>query len=49
MHGSQGAGVRALLRLGRARAGGAFRTRENAAGGENEDVPVREFLFEFAG
>ena len=41
--------MRAFLGLGRARAVGPFRARENAAGGENQDVAIGEFLFEFAG
>ena len=49
MYGGEGAGVRAFLRLRRARAVGSFGARENAARGEDQDVPVGELLFEFAG
>jgi len=41
--------VRAFLRLRSARAVGTFGAREDAAGGEDQDVAVGEFLFEFAG
>lgn len=41
--------MRALLGLGRAGAVGTFGAGEDAARGEEEDVSVGEFLFEFAG
>ncbi len=41
--------MRALLGLRGAGAVGAFGTGKNAAGGEEEDVPVGELLFEFTG
>lgn len=41
--------MRAFLGLRSARAGGAFGSGEDAAGGEDEDVALGEFLFEFAG
>lgn len=48
MHGGQGTAVRALLRLGGARAVGTFGPGQDAARGEEEDVTVGELLFEFA-
>lgn len=48
VHGGQGAAVRAFLGLRGTRAVGTFGPRENTARGEEEDVAVREFLFEFA-
>ncbi len=49
MDGCQGAAVGPLLGLRGARAVGTFGTRENAAGGEDEDVAVGKLLLEFAG
>ena len=48
MDGGQGSRARALLGLIRAAAVGALGAREDAAGGEDEDVTIREFLFELA-
>lgn len=47
--GGKDAGMKALLGLRGARAVGTFGTGKDAAGGEEEDVTVGEFLFEFAG
>ena len=47
--GGKDAGMRALLGLRGARAVGTVGTGKDAAGGEEEDVTVGEFLFEFAG
>lgn len=41
--------MRAFLGLRGARAVGTFGAREDAPGGEDEDVAVGELLFEFAG
>jgi hypothetical protein len=49
VHGSKGAAARALLCLRRAAAVRSLGARENAAGGEDEDVAVGELLFQFAG
>jgi hypothetical protein len=49
MHRRQRTGTRSLLCLGGAAAVGAFGTREDAAGSEDQDVAVGEFLFQLAG
>ena len=49
VHGGECAGARALLRLRGAAAVAAFRAGEDAARGDDQDVPVGELLFEFAG
>ncbi len=49
VHGGQGAGMGTFLGLRGARTGRTFGPREDAAGGEDEDVALGEFLFEFAG
>lgn len=49
MHGRQGAAVRPFLRLRGSAAVAAFGAGEDGARGEEEDVSVGEFFFEFAG
>lgn len=49
MDGGEGAGARALLGLGCARAGGALGAGQDAAGGDDQDVAVGEFLLELTG
>lgn len=49
MDGSECARTRTLLGLRGAAAVGALRAGEDAAGGDEEDVAVGEFLFELAG
>lgn len=48
VHGCQGAAVRPLLRLRCSAAVAAFGAWEDSSRGEEEDVAVGEFLFEFA-
>ena len=48
VHGGQGAGPGPFLGLGGAAAVGAFGAREDAARGQDEHVPVRELLLQFA-
>lgn len=47
MHGGEGPGAGTLLGLRGTGAVGTFRAWEDAPGGEDEDVAVGEFLFEF--
>jgi len=47
--GGEGSRARALLLLGVAGAGGALGLGENAAGGEDQDMAVRELLLQLAG
>ncbi len=49
MHSGQGAGVRAFLGLRGTGTVGALWARQDAPGGEDQDVSVGELLFEFAG
>ena len=49
VYGGEGAGTRTLLGLRGTGTIGPFGTGKDAAGGEDEDVAVREFLFKFAG
>lgn len=49
VHSSECSRARSLLRLARAAAVAALRAREDAAGGDDEDVAVRELLLEFTG
>jgi hypothetical protein len=49
MDGRECSRARTLLGLVRAAAVGAFGAREDAAGCEDEDMAVRELLFELAG
>lgn len=49
MHCRQGSRARPFLSLARAAAIGALRAREDATRGKDENVPVRELLFELAG
>lgn len=46
---SQGAGTRALLLLGVARAGRSLGAGQDASGSEEQDMAVRELLLELAG
>ena len=48
MHGGQGARARPFLRLAGAAAVGAFGPWQDAARGQDEDVAVRELLFQLA-
>lgn len=49
VNGGQGAAVGALLLLGVAGAAGALRAGEDAAGGQEDDVPLGELLLELTG
>lgn len=49
MHSRQCSGTRTLLRLGGAGAVATFRTRKDSAGGDDQDVAIRELLLKLAG
>jgi hypothetical protein len=49
MYSSQSTRARSLLGLGGTAAVGSFGTGQDAAGGEDQDMAIGEFLFEFAG
>ena len=49
MHGSQSAGTGSLLLLRGTRTVGTLGSGEDSSRGEDEDVPIGEFLFELTG